>query len=137
MVIGPKVKAAAVLLLVFLLGGVAGAAVMRVRVRREMIGYGSEPGPRAHRMRMRALSRALDLDPEQEARVRDIFEKHRAEREGLMAAAMNECGAPLEAHRKKMDDAIRAILRPEQRAKFDSLKQRRRNRHGPRHRELP
>src|SRR5512136_789244 len=63
----------------------------------------------------------LGLSPEQEARVRAIAERHRPELE----AAIQETFPRLRAVQDEVDREIRAVLTPEQAARFDELKSRR------------
>jgi hypothetical protein len=63
----------------------------------------------------------LGLSPDQAARARAIFESHRAELE----AAVQETFPRVRAVQDRMDEEIRAILRPDQVARFDELRTRR------------
>jgi hypothetical protein len=40
----------------------------------------------------------------------------------LLKEAMATCGAPMEAHRERIDAEIRAVLDPDQRPKFETLR---------------
>ncbi len=137
MVKGKRIRAIGLLLGVFLLGGIAGAATTHVVAHRGMRGMMSRKGFE-HR-RVRALARRLDLSREQTAKVREILNRRGEERRKLMDEMREECGEPMVEHRKKTDDEIRALLTDEQKPKFEKLLERR-GRRGPhrgRHRGPP
>ena len=98
-------RAVFLVLVVFALGLVAGAAIWflagRVIAHRAWRGHGGPGGPP-----LEHLSRELKLDSEQRRKVEAIFERHRARFREILD----------DAHRE-----IREILRPDQRERFDSL----------------
>jgi uncharacterized membrane protein len=108
---------ALVLLAVFLAGGVTGAGlVWAMRPH--------DPRPAAPRPRVEGLPgpvAELGLTPEQTARARAIFESHRAE----LQAAIEESFPRVRAVQDRIDAEIRALLTPEQAARFDELRKRR------------
>lgn len=78
--------------------------------------------------RSRAMSRELDLDADQEARVLEIFRKHAPERQRILREQLAACGAPMEAHRERVDAEVRALLNETQREKFEAMRAERRQR---------
>ena len=66
-------------------------------------------------------SHRLKLDDAQEDRVRDILGKYGKQRRVLTREIMDRCGAPLHAEKAQMDGEIRALLRPDQQARYDQL----------------
>ncbi len=84
--------------------------------------HGPGPGgPRPHPDGMPPLVAELGLSPDQAARARAIFESHRAELE----AAIQEAFPRVRAVQDRVDAEIRAILTPDQVARFDELRTRR------------
>lgn len=82
---------------------------------------GRPGGPRLLTDGMPPIVAELGLSPEQAARARAIFESHRAELE----AAVQETFPRVRAVQDQVDREIRAILTPEQVARFDELRTRR------------
>ncbi len=117
-------RAVAVLVLVFLLGavaGVGGAVAFRRHRYRPLHG---EPRRELEEFRLRALSRALDLTAAQSEQVRTLLERNRAERRAAWDTVMTQCGEPLKKSKEALDESIRGVLTPEQRARFDVIAQR-------------
>ncbi|RMG14794.1 MAG: periplasmic heavy metal sensor [Planctomycetota bacterium] len=94
-------------------------------------------GPHRRGGRARFLAEALGLDPEQSAKLRAVFESRRKRMRAVFAKVRPE----LEALEEELHAEIRALLRPEQVARFDALRAdfearrrrwRRGNRAGPR-----
>ena len=117
-------KAVAGVLLVFALGGLSGAFVAsRVchrRIERIMRG-----GPQARVSEVvRRLSRRLDLDQAQQGKLAAIVAEAHAGMEAIRARHEPEVKAVLD----RADDKVRAILRPEQRERFERFVARRRER---------
>jgi hypothetical protein len=83
------------------------------------------------RFRLEAMRRHLDLDDEQVRAIEAIVTEAEAEREALMAS----CGPSLDELRRRTDERIDAVLRPDQRARHEELERRRPPppRRGPRH----
>ena len=108
---------ALVLLGVFLAGGATGAGlVWALRPH--------DPRPAAPRPRLGGLPgplAELGLTPEQAAKARAVFESHRAE----LQAAVEESFPRVRAVQDRVDAEIRALLTPEQAARFDELRRRR------------
>jgi hypothetical protein len=80
-----------------------------------------DPSEMFERRRLGALSRRLKLDDAQEDRARDIFGKYGKQRRALTREIMIRCGEPLHAQKTQMDAEIRALLRPDQQARYDQL----------------
>ncbi|APR85000.1 Hypothetical protein A7982_10349 [Minicystis rosea] len=122
---GTRAKAAAVLVAVFLLGGLAGGALGRMTAFREL--NRMMEGPHA-RSRLEAMRRHLDLRDDQVPRLRAILDEADAERDKLMG----QCEPGLEALHKRTDARIRELLDDEQKKRLDALGARRgHRRHGP------
>jgi Spy/CpxP family protein refolding chaperone len=80
-------------------------------------------GPESRRMR--ALSRRLELDTDQEQRIRAILAKDRDTMRDLGRAMFESCGGPIRDQKARVDAAIREVLRPEQQKRYDELLDRR------------
>lgn len=109
-----------ILFAVFLLGGVAGAGGTYAWVQSEHAAAVRE-GKALSRPRLRALSRKLDLDREQRARVAEILEQDDVESKSIGRDVIARCGEPLRVHEAKVDDEIRDVLRPDQRRRFERI----------------
>lgn len=125
---GVRVRVAVVLVATFLLGAAAGAAALHAvaedRFRREL----HRPWPQAReRFMLDAMTRRLDLSDDQRARIEGIFRKHRDERRRIM----EKCGPEHEALKRLVDDEIREVLTPAQRALHEKLHRRRGPPDGP------
>src|SRR4051794_13321916 len=123
-----RVKGYAVLLSVFMLGAFAGGgtayAVAQHRFAR-LIG----DHPRFFETRrIGAISHRLGLDGDQRERVRAVMDRHFAERQKLEREMYERCGDALRATESQMDDEVRAVLEPDQRARYDQLAKERRAR---------
>ena len=116
-----RLKGYALLLLVFVLGLLAGGAGSRAMLQRRYVHlFRDRPAVFEHR-RLGALSRRLDLDDAQEDRVRLILSKYGKQRRELTREVMERCGAPVRAQKALMDAEIRALLKPEQQTRYDQL----------------
>lgn len=115
-----RLRGTLVLGLVFVLGAGAGGAAsfgyVRDRHARAMRDEGAFELHRVH-----ALARRLDLDADQEEKVRALLAQEGADSRGLYKEMVERCGQPLREQREKSDAAVRALLRPDQQAKFDAL----------------
>ena len=120
-----RVKAGAVLIAVFLLGGLAGGAAGRVSAFRDF--NRMMEGPHA-KNRLEAMRRHLDLRDDQVPKVQAILDEADAEREKLMG----QCAPLLEESHKRTDAKLREVLDEEQKKRLDALEANRgRHRHGP------
>jgi hypothetical protein len=128
---GARLKAAAVLGAVFLLGGLTGGAVERVRVARELGRIMDGPPREARtRFRMEALRRHLELRDDQVAPVRAVLDQGEADRD----EAMKGCGPGLDELHRRTDARLRELLDDEQKKRLDALEARhRRHWGGPPH----
>jgi Spy/CpxP family protein refolding chaperone len=111
-------------LLVFLLGALAGATVVhrvdRYRIEAVLSGRGGATVD----LIVRRLSRSLDLDPAQRDQVRAIVtETHRD-----IVEIRKPVQTQIEAAIERSSTRVRAILRPDQQEKFDRIQAERRKR---------
>jgi Spy/CpxP family protein refolding chaperone len=131
MVSSARAKAYSALAGSFLLGALAAGAGYHVHAERRLDDAFGRDREAFEVRRVKAMRRELDLRPDQESRVLEIFRKHLPERQRLLREQMAACGAPMDAHRERIDGEIRAVLDPQQRATFDTLRvERRRERLG-------
>jgi Spy/CpxP family protein refolding chaperone len=100
----------------FVAGAVSGAAVCRWMTPR------AGPPPPMH-----LPLRELDLTPEQEARAREITDRHRDELESILRGTYPKVRAVNDA----IEAELRTVLTPEQQKKLDDLKSRRPPPRGP------
>ena len=111
-------------LLVFLLGALAGAAVVHRVDRHRVEGILSGRGGATVDLIVRRLSRSLDLDPAQRDQVRVIAtETHRE-----IVEIRKPVQAQVEAAFERSRVRVRAILRPDQQEKYDRIQAERRKR---------
>jgi hypothetical protein len=115
-----KLKGYAALLLVFTLGILLGGAGMRAMLQRRYESFARDPAM-FERRRLGALSHRLKLDDAQRDRVRDVLGKYGKQRRALTREIMARCGAPLHEQKSRMDGELRALLRPDQQARYDQL----------------
>jgi hypothetical protein len=106
---------------VFLLGVVAGGSVSYAYARAETRTLFSGDRRAFEQMRLQALERELDLDAAQAAKIRTIFEAHRAERDRLGKQMFESCGEPVRNLKLRIDGEIKAVLRPEQVGRYDAI----------------
>lgn len=119
-----RTKAYLAFALVFVLGGGVGSALTFgvVHQRHAKILRDDSFGM-SHR-RLQFLARRLDLDREQESKIREIFKREGETGWRLGEQMFEQCGEPIRAHRAKVDEEIRSVLRPEQKVRYDELKER-------------
>jgi Spy/CpxP family protein refolding chaperone len=103
-----------------------GAAFAYVAQRHTAILRDDGRGPEPRRLRI--LTRKLDLDAAQEQRVRAILMEDRDTMRDLGRSMFERCGEPLREQKARVDAAIRSVLRPEQRQRYDELLDARRER---------
>ena len=111
-------------LLVFLLGALAGAAVEHRVGRQSVEAVLSGRGGATVDLIVRRLSRSLDLDPAQRDQVRTIVTETRRDIVGIRKPVQAQVEAAIERSRAR----VRAILRPDQQEKFDRIQAERRMR---------
>jgi Spy/CpxP family protein refolding chaperone len=124
----PKWQAIGSLLGVFALGAVAGGGALAAwhgKHRRDM----AETGFGMHGERpMLAMMRRLGLTEQQRQAIEDVLEKHAPKRRAIMQDIMAKCGREFDQEKDALDAEIRAILTEEQRARFEDLSTRQRER---------
>jgi len=113
-------------LLVFLLGALAGAAVYHRFGHQRFEAVLSGRGGATADLVVKRLSRSLDLDPAQRDQVRAIVTEARRDIVEIRKPVQPQIEATFERSRVR----IRAILRPEQQEKFDRIQTERRKRWG-------
>ena len=113
-------------LLVFLLGALAGAAVVHRVGRQSVEAVLSGRGGATADFVVRRLTRSLDLDPAQQDQVRAIVTETRRDIVEIRKPIQGQIQEAFERSRVR----IRAILRPEQQEKFDRIQSERRMRRG-------
>jgi hypothetical protein len=117
-----RIKAYGALAGSFLLGALAAGAGYHAYAERRMDDAFGRDKDAFERRLVKAMSRELDLRPDQEARVTGIVRKHAPERQRILREQIATCGAPMEAHRELVDRELRAVLEGEQVSKFETLR---------------
>jgi len=121
----PRVKGYAALAAAFVLGVAAGGGAAYGFAQQRYARFLGERPAFWESRRIGALSRRLDLDSAQRDRVRVVMEKHAGERRRIEREMLERCGEPLRAEQVEIDAEVRAVLRPEQAARFDEMAKRR------------
>jgi Spy/CpxP family protein refolding chaperone len=103
-----------------------GAAFAYVAQKHAAILHDDGRGPDGRRLRI--LTRTLDLDTEQEQRIRAILIKDRDTVRDLGRHMFERCGEPLRDQKARVDADIRGVLRPDQQRRYDELLDERRER---------
>ena len=119
-----KWQAIGILSSVFALGAIAGVGALTAwhgEFRRDVAQFGL--GPRAARP-MVAMMRRLDLTVQQQQAIGAILARHAPMRRAIMQDMAGRCGQELDREKSAQDSEIRAVLNPEQRARFDELAKR-------------
>jgi len=111
-------------LLVFLLGALAGASVVHRVGRQSVEAVLSGRGGATVDLVVRRLSRSLDLDSAQQDQVRAIVTETRRDIVEIRKPVQGQVEATFERSRVR----VRAILRPGQQEKFDRIQAERRKR---------
>lgn len=115
----------AFVLLVFVMGLAAGIAVDRYTRARPEPPFGRGPlggRPPAAAVLVERLDRELNLSADQQRQLESVLQRNRQRMQAFQASTREE----FETLRRELDAEIRAILTPEQRAKFDERASRRR-----------
>ncbi len=116
--IGPRLRALSVLVIVFLAGGATGALLMRARAQRTAMGLiDGSPDRLIERAVLWRIDHAVKLTPEQEARIGEIVHRGRQRAALLRRRIYPELAADWRAQAER----IREVLAPEQRPAFDRL----------------
>jgi Spy/CpxP family protein refolding chaperone len=115
----PRVEGALLLLLAFLLGAAAGGLGMGLY--QSWTGWWHQPRDpeRSRQFVLQRLTRELDLRPEQQQQVEVILRETGQE----FARLREDIGPRVREIRGRSRERIRAILNPEQQAKFEALAQ--------------
>jgi uncharacterized membrane protein len=113
-------------LLVFLLGALAGAAVVHRVDRQRVEAVLSGRGGATADLIVRRLTRSLDLDPAQRDQVRAIVTETRRDIVEIRKPVQAQVEAAIERSRAR----VRVILRPDQQEKFDRIQAEHRKRKG-------
>jgi Spy/CpxP family protein refolding chaperone len=119
-VVNTRAKGAAVLVAVFALGAMAGGGGTYAWLRRDDLAAEDDRGGRSPR-RLRALERSLDLTPSQRDQVRAIMAESGDQRRQIAQEMYERCGDGLRTHHDGVSARIRALLTPEQQARFDAI----------------
>jgi hypothetical protein len=113
-----RLFAVVLLLCVFALGGVTGIGITRAYMLRELrSAMGGPPSESRAHFRLEAMRRRLDLDDSQVEQLEVVLRESEAERDRLM----EPCRAGLDDLRERTDARVLAVLRPDQRARFEEL----------------
>jgi Spy/CpxP family protein refolding chaperone len=112
----------------FVLGAVCSAGAYHTLARRGDAEFFSADPSKFEARRVEAMGRELGLDDEQRKKLLGIFQRHADEHKRLLRQEIETCGGPMTRHRERVDAEIRAILDPEQRARFETLRTERRRR---------
>lgn len=113
----PRVKGALLLVLAFVLGAATGALGLALYQARTGWWHGPREPERFQQQVLRRLTRELDLRPEQRQQVEGVLRETGQE----FARLQEEVGPRLRDIRGRSREKIRAILNPEQQAKFQTL----------------
>ena len=113
----PRMKGALLLLLAFLLGTAAGALGFGLYQARTGWGHPPRDPERSRQFMLKRLTRELDLRPEQQQQVEAILRETGQE----FARLREEIGPRMRDIRGRIREKIRAMLSPEQQAKFEAL----------------
>jgi hypothetical protein len=116
-----KLKGYGALVLVFVLGVLAGGAGSRAMLQRRYARLFRDRYSLFEQRRFGALAHRLELDDAQEEKVRAVMAKYAGQRRALERDMMDRCGEPLRAQKAQLDAEIRALLRPDQQSRYDSL----------------
>jgi Spy/CpxP family protein refolding chaperone len=136
MVMSPKLRTWAMVLGIFVVGAGAGGAAGYAAASRKLAAVLRDERPEVRRFE--ALAVELDLTRDQRKKVREILEHHRDENRDMMRKMYEQCGAPVQEMRDRVDEELRKVLTPEQEKRFKELVEKRHQRFpfgpGPGHR---
>jgi Spy/CpxP family protein refolding chaperone len=103
-----------------------GAAFAYVAQKHAAILRDDGRGPETRRLRV--LTRKLELDADQEQRIRAILMKDRDTMRDLGRTMFERCGEPLREQKARVEADVRSVLRPDQQRRYDDLLDDRRER---------
>jgi Spy/CpxP family protein refolding chaperone len=127
-VISAKLKAIGLLVGVFVLGAIAGTGgTLAFQTSNRLESHRFDPSRRGE-LSLQALTRRLDLSDAQQRKIAEILERHAPTRRRVMQEVMEQCGSAFREEKARLDDEIRAILNPQQRARFEQIAERQRER---------
>jgi len=127
MVMHSRHYAYVMLLSVFVLGGLTGAAATYGVAQMKLARLVSEDRSEMRELRrLNALTRELGLNERQRQSVRQIVDGYRDERERRVRKMFESCGRPVLQLKDTMDGEIARVLDAEQRARFEAMRERRR-----------
>jgi hypothetical protein len=125
-VIPPRLRAAGTLLAVFALGAATGSAATRYHASRSLHHLLDAPPSEARRRAIVwALDRQLSLSSDQRERIEAILAAH----SGELSAIARRTEPELSPIMARIEEEMRATLRPDQQGKFDTLAARFKDRH--------
>jgi uncharacterized membrane protein len=111
-----RLQGVALLVIAFLIGGLAGAVFERIRGRHEAPRmFDRSFGPLDRPGELPPFFSELGLSEQQETRIREILEKHRPMTDSILQQSMPHLRAVLDSTQSE----IRQILSPEQRSQLD------------------
>ncbi len=123
-----KLGIALLWVIVFLLGGVAGAVSHYLYVREQLKAVSTVKGPPKPTDIQRGLAKVLDLDENQRESLKSIFAKSRTQFIALNQeykpkwnAVRNPFDDEVMKIRKEFDEEVKKILKPDQKVKFDEF----------------
>lgn len=117
-----KLWATVVLAGTFALGTLAGFAGGYAHSQRECARLLDPRGEGPPARMLEAFARELDLRSDQRQAIRAIFERRRQGMEQARLRMFEQCGKTLLDHQAEAEAEIRALLDPEQQARFDELR---------------
>lgn len=136
MVMSPKLRTWALVLGIFAVGAGAGGAAGYAAASKKLADVLKDDRPEVRRFE--ALAVELDLTRDQRKQVREILEHHRDEHRDMMKKMYEQCGAPVQEMRDRVDEELRKVLTAEQAKRFEELVEKRHQRFpfgpGPRRR---
>ena len=105
---------------VFLLGAVAGGGAARAYTVKELT---PKAGASYSEQRVEMMRRHLNLTETQVTAIQKIYEESQGERD----KASEPCRADIDDARERIDTRVREVLNPDQRAKYEEYRARRRS----------
>lgn len=113
----------------FLLGVASGGGIVYGLLQRQQAALLEDGGGELLKSRrMHVLARKLKLDDDQRMKIARVLEVHRSVEDELEGESFSRCRDRIREQRAKLDGEVRQILRPDQRERYDSLIERRKER---------